>query len=106
MSQPWGRFARSKTRQGDSLRHQIRTPCPHSPLTAFTLIGALFYIKYKLHPKFLNRYLFTGRYLSVIKMDEVDRDAATKEEEDLKTTVDRECATVDNEHNTNGMISD
>ena len=42
----------------------------------------------------------------MIKMDEVDRDAATKEEEDLKTTVDRECATVDNDHNTNGMISD
>ena len=70
----------------------------------------LIYIKYKLHPEFLplfqHRYLFTGRYLSVIKMDEVDRDAATKEEQDLKTTVDRECATVDNELNTNGMISD
>ena len=26
---------------GDSLRHQIPTPCPHSPLTGFTLIGAL-----------------------------------------------------------------
>ena len=44
--------------------------------------------------------------MSVIKMDEVDRDAAIKEEEDLKTTVDRESATEDNEHNTNGMISD
>lgn len=55
---------------------------------------------------FQHRYLFTGRYLSVIKMDEVDRDDVTKEEEDLKTTVDRECATVDNEHNTNGMRSD
>ena len=69
----------------------------------------LIYIKYKLHPKFYHffqhRYLFTGRYLSVIKMDEVDRDAAIKEE-DLKTTVDRECATEDNELNTNGMISD
>ena len=42
----------------------------------------------------------------MIKMDEVDRTAATKEEEDLKTTVDRECATEDNELNTNGMISD
>ena len=26
-----GRFARSKARQGDSLRHQIPAPCPHSP---------------------------------------------------------------------------
>ena len=31
MSRPRGRFARSKARQGDSLRHQIPTPCPHSP---------------------------------------------------------------------------
>ena len=30
MSRPRGRFARSKARQGDSLRHQIPTPCPHS----------------------------------------------------------------------------
>ena len=44
--------------------------------------------------------------MSVIKMDEVDRDATIKEEQDLKTTVDRECATEDNELNTNGMISD
>ena len=45
-----GRFARLKVRQGDSLRHQIPTPCPHSLLlppplppapTGFTLIGAL-----------------------------------------------------------------
>ena len=55
---------------------------------------------------FQHRYLFTGRYLSVIKMDKVDRDAAIKEEQDLKTTVDRVCATEDNELNTNGMISD
>ena len=41
MSRPRGRFARSKARQGDSLRHQIPAPCPHSPLTGFTLIGAL-----------------------------------------------------------------
>ena len=34
------RFARSKARQGDSLRHQIPVPCPHSPATGFTLIGA------------------------------------------------------------------
>ena len=44
--------------------------------------------------------------MSVIKMDDIDRDAAIKEEQDLKTTVDRECATEDNELNTNGMISD
>ena len=44
--------------------------------------------------------------MSVIKMDDIDRDAAIKEEQDLKTTVDRECATKDNELNTNGMISD
>ena len=31
MSRPRGRFARSKARQGDSLRHQIPAPCPHSP---------------------------------------------------------------------------
>ena len=40
---PRGRFARSKARQGDSLRHQIPAPCPHSPPpppTGFTLIGA------------------------------------------------------------------
>ena len=43
MSRPWGRFARSKARQGDSLRHQIPAPCPHSPLTGFTLIGALWH---------------------------------------------------------------
>ena len=41
MSRPRGRFARSKARQRDSLRHQIPSPCPHSPLTGFTLIGAL-----------------------------------------------------------------
>ena len=35
-----GRFALSKARQVDSLRHQIPAPCPHSPLTRFTLIGA------------------------------------------------------------------
>ena len=29
-SRPRRRFARSKARQGDSLRHQIPTPCPHS----------------------------------------------------------------------------
>ena len=40
MSRPRGRFARSKARQGDSLRHQIPAPCPHSP-PGFTLIGAL-----------------------------------------------------------------
>ena len=41
-------FCRSKSnvptpgsRHGDSLRHQIPTPCPHSPPTGFTLIGAL-----------------------------------------------------------------
>ena len=44
--------------------------------------------------------------MSVIKMAEVDRNAAIKEEQDLKTTVDRECATEDNKLNTNGMISD
>ena len=42
-----GRFARSKARQGDSLRHQIPAPCPHSPLTGFTLIGALRIIVFK-----------------------------------------------------------
>ena len=26
-----GHFARSKARQGESLRHQIPAPCPHSP---------------------------------------------------------------------------
>ena len=31
MSRPRGRFAWSKARQGDSLRHQIPVPCPHSP---------------------------------------------------------------------------
>ena len=41
MSWSWGRFAWSKARQGDSLRHQISAPCPHSPPTGFTLIGAL-----------------------------------------------------------------
>ena len=42
MFRPRGRFARSKARQGDSLRHQIPAPCPHSPPpTEFTLIGAL-----------------------------------------------------------------
>ena len=41
MSRPRGRFARSKARQGDILRHQIPARCPHSPLTGFTLIGAL-----------------------------------------------------------------
>ena len=41
MSRPRGHFARSKARQGDSLRHQIPAPCPHSPLMGFTLIGAL-----------------------------------------------------------------
>ena len=41
LSRPRGRFARSKARQGDSLRHQIPAPCPHSPHpTGFTLIGA------------------------------------------------------------------
>ena len=40
-----GSFARSKARQGDSLRHQIPSPWPHSPPpppppTGFTLIGA------------------------------------------------------------------
>ena len=40
MSRPRGRFAQSKARHGDSLRHQIPAPCPHSPLTGFTLIGA------------------------------------------------------------------
>ena len=30
MSRPRGRLARSKARQGDSLRHQIPAPCPHS----------------------------------------------------------------------------
>ena len=29
-----------KPDSGDSLRHQIPTPCPHSPATGFTLIGA------------------------------------------------------------------
>ena len=43
MSRPRGRFARSKARKGDSLRHQIPSPCPHSPrLTGFTLISALY----------------------------------------------------------------
>ena len=37
-----GRFTRSKARKGDSLRHQIPAACPHSPLTGFTLIGALY----------------------------------------------------------------
>ena len=44
MSRPRGRFARSKAREGDSLRHQIPALCPHSPpppATGFTLIGAL-----------------------------------------------------------------
>ena len=44
MSRPRGRFAGSKARQGDSLRHQIPALCPHSsppPATGFTLIGAL-----------------------------------------------------------------
>ena len=45
MSLPRGRFARSKARQRDSLRHQIPALCPHSPPppppTRFTLIGAL-----------------------------------------------------------------
>ena len=45
MSRPRGRFARSKARQGDSLKHKIPSPCPHSPppppRTVFTLIGAL-----------------------------------------------------------------
>ena len=41
MSRSRGRLARSEARQGDSLRHQIPAPCPHSPLTGFTLIGAL-----------------------------------------------------------------
>ena len=31
MSRSRGRFTRSKARQGDSLRHQIVAPCPHSP---------------------------------------------------------------------------
>ena len=31
MSRPRGRFTRSKARKGDSLRHQIPAPCPHSP---------------------------------------------------------------------------
>ena len=31
MSRPWGRFTRSKVRQGDILRHQIPAPCPHFP---------------------------------------------------------------------------
>ena len=41
-SRPRGRFARSKARKGDSLRHQIPAPCPHypSPATGFILIGA------------------------------------------------------------------
>ena len=43
LSRPRGRFARSKARQGDSLRHQIPSPCPHSPPTGFTLIGALYW---------------------------------------------------------------
>ena len=30
-----------KPDNGDSPRHQIPAPCPHSPLTGFTLIGAL-----------------------------------------------------------------
>ena len=30
MSRPRGRFTWSKARQGDSLRHQIPAPCPHS----------------------------------------------------------------------------
>ena len=76
---------------------------PTQLLTLFTL-NTNFTLNF--YHFFQQRYLFTGRYLSVIKMDEADRTAATKEEEDLKTTVDRECATVDNEHNTNGMISD
>ena len=46
MSRSQGRFARSKARHGDSLRHQIPAPCPHPPpppsSTGFTLIGALF----------------------------------------------------------------
>ena len=45
MSRPRGRFARSKARQGDSVRHQIPFPCPHSTPpptpTGFTLMGAL-----------------------------------------------------------------
>ena len=44
MSRPRSRFARSKARQGDSVRHQFPAPCPHSsppPPTGFTLIGAL-----------------------------------------------------------------
>ena len=47
MSRPRGRFARSKARHGDSLRHQIPAPCPHSPPppTGFTLIGALICIE-------------------------------------------------------------
>ena len=44
MSRLRGCFARSKARQGDSHRHQIPAPCPHSsppPPTGCTLIGAL-----------------------------------------------------------------
>ena len=41
MSRPRDRFARSKARQGDSLRHQIPAPCPHSRPTGFTLIGCI-----------------------------------------------------------------
>ena len=41
MSRSRGRLAGSEARQGYSLRHQIPAPCPHSPLTGFTLIGAL-----------------------------------------------------------------
>ena len=38
-----GSLRQSKAQQGDSLRHQIPAPCPHSPPpTGFTLIGALF----------------------------------------------------------------
>ena len=79
---------------------------PTQLLTLFILNTNFTLNFYKFLPLFQHRYLFTGRYLSVIKMDEVDQDAATKEEQDLKTTVNRECATVDNELNTNGMISD
>ena len=37
MPRPRGRFARSKTQQGDSLRHQIPAPCPHIPPPSWDL---------------------------------------------------------------------
>ena len=72
MSRPRGRFALSKARQGDSLRHQIPAPCPHSPPplppTGFTLTGALVDLMWYLAVTTTYHYIFMRARPESIKL--------------------------------------